>query len=157
METLILPKYVEKVDLSECESLKRVEWTTYVFNDARTHLPACLEELILPNADDFDFNTIGDEGKNLKILDISSATYVEVDKYDSEDETRESKNLDEITISGAIKKVVMREGNSDNVRIYLDDTDVDEDSDWYEVALNDSNRESMYKDLFGENVKVNIK
>lgn len=153
VETLILPKYVKRIDLSDCDSLKRVEWAAERIGGDGI-FPSCIEEIILPNLNIFSFSDIEcyeSHEINIKLLDIPSAYYISAlpSYYDA------NVNIDEVVISQLIDYAHYEKGAVDFVG-NAESADV-VDTDYGDVYLDDTNREEVYKDLFGENVKVTVK
>lgn len=151
MESIVLPKYATKVDLTDCDSLKRVEWnvTDIDFGSYYKAFPESLEELYLPSATKFKFGIIENRGENLRVLEIPACTGAPI---------KNSGTLESVTISKDVRYAFYHLGElcgiteieGEAVGLY----EMTNETQW--VELTDAEREDIFAQLFGENCVVNL-
>ncbi len=155
IESLTISKYVTKVDLTECDALKKVYWNAEALPKDNHRcvviLPESLEELYMPCVKNFYFAAVEENAPNLKVLDISSCTAIP---------THKSGSLTSVKLAAggathAFYMVGSLYGLSTEGKYVTNGSDaVSTDSKW--VELTDENRAALYAEVLGSNCTVSF-
>lgn len=154
IESITIPKYVTKVDLTECDSLKKVIWCTEETVNSKNgpekvFFPKGLEELVMPNVDYFSFRFIEDSGANLKTLDVSYCNRITCYTGNSLTNATLAKGGAGYAVynhqGGDIVGLASKEGESPT---YIASTD------FVWVAITDDNKAEICAEVFGSGCTV---